>query len=125
MARKAADPLPVFKVGGIVRLNHTDLWGHINFGRWIVTHQALPATDPLAAQPSATGVLQYAWLSQTLGYEVHRLFGNEGLALARGEDFASSVVGGKESLKAVENATWVDDLWAQVRETARDVGVDL
>jgi len=25
MARRAADPLPVFKVGGIVRLNSTDL----------------------------------------------------------------------------------------------------
>lgn len=25
MARRAADPLPVFKVGGIVRLNHPDL----------------------------------------------------------------------------------------------------
>ena len=25
MARRAADPLPVFKVGGIVRLNNTDL----------------------------------------------------------------------------------------------------
>lgn len=25
MARRGADPLPVFKVGGIVRLNHTDL----------------------------------------------------------------------------------------------------
>ena len=25
MARRAADPLPVFKVGGIVRLNHSDL----------------------------------------------------------------------------------------------------
>ncbi len=25
MARRAGDPLPVFKVGGIVRLNHADL----------------------------------------------------------------------------------------------------
>jgi hypothetical protein len=25
MARRAGDPLPVFKVGGIVRLNNTDL----------------------------------------------------------------------------------------------------
>lgn len=25
MARRAGDPLPVFKVGGIVRLNHDDL----------------------------------------------------------------------------------------------------
>ena len=27
MARRGADPLPVFKVGGIVRLNKTDLDG--------------------------------------------------------------------------------------------------
>lgn len=69
----------VFMLTSFNRLNHTDLWGHLNFGRWIVTHHALPATDPFAAAPASVNVLNAAWLSQTLGYEVQRLFGNEGL----------------------------------------------
>jgi hypothetical protein len=72
----------IFMLTGFNRLNHTDLWGHLNFGRWIATHHALPTSDPFAAQPAATPVLHAAWLSQWLGYETQRLLGNEGLALA-------------------------------------------
>jgi hypothetical protein len=70
----------LFMVTSFNRLNHTDLWGHLNFGRWMVTNHALPATDPFAAQPSAIPVLNGAWLSQWLGYEIQGHFGNEGLA---------------------------------------------
>jgi hypothetical protein len=69
----------IFMLTSFNRLNHTDLWGHLNFGRWIVAHEALPATDPFAAGLSATHVLQGAWLAQAIGYEAQRLFGNEGL----------------------------------------------
>jgi hypothetical protein len=72
----------IFMFTGFNRLNHTDLWGHLNFGRWMATNHALPAADPFAADPAATPVLQAAWLSQWLGYETQQLFGNEGLALA-------------------------------------------
>jgi hypothetical protein len=70
----------VFLLTSFNRLNHTDLWGHLNFGRWMATHHALPAADPFAAAPANTPVLHAAWLSQLAGYEVQRLFGNEGLA---------------------------------------------
>ena len=69
----------VFLLTSFNRLNHTDLWGHLNFGRWMVTQHTLPASDPFAAAPAATPVLNAAWLSQWAGYEVQRLFGNEGL----------------------------------------------
>lgn len=69
----------IFVLTSFNRLNHTDLWGHLDFGRWIVQHQALPAHDPFAAQPSQTQVLHAAWLSQVIGYGVQRTFGNEGL----------------------------------------------
>jgi hypothetical protein len=72
----------VFMLTGFNRLNHTDLWGHVNFGRWMAEHDALPATDPLAAHPAAEPVLQAAWLSQRLAYETLRFAGPEGLALA-------------------------------------------
>lgn len=72
----------IFMFTGFNRLNHTDLWGHVNFGRWMATHHALPAADPFAAHPADAPVLQAAWLSQWLGYQTQRLFGNEGLTLA-------------------------------------------
>lgn len=72
----------IFMFTGFNRLNHTDLWGHLNFGRWMATNHALPAADPFAAQPTTAPVLQAAWLSQWLGFETQRMFGNEGLALA-------------------------------------------
>jgi len=72
----------VFLLTSFNRLNHTDLWGHLNFGRWMAAHHALPAADPFAAAPAGTPVLHAAWLSQLAGYEVQRLFGNEGLAFS-------------------------------------------
>lgn len=72
----------VFALTSFNRLNHTDLWGHLNVGRWIVTHHALPAADPLAAVPSEIPMLHSAWLAQSLGYLVHATFGNEGLVLS-------------------------------------------
>ena len=71
----------VFLLTSFNRLNHTDLWCHLNFGRWMAEHRALPAVDPIATAPSALPVLQSAWLSQLLGYEVQTRFGNEALAL--------------------------------------------
>ena len=72
----------VFMLTSFHRLNHTDLWGHLSFGRWIVSHHALPASDPLTAAPSQIAPLHSAWLAQTLGHIVHELFGSEGLVFS-------------------------------------------
>ena len=52
MARRGADPLPVFKVGGIVRLNNTDLedWLSRQRDRSITTSGLAPrpATEDVA-----------------------------------------------------------------------------
>jgi hypothetical protein len=78
----------IFALTSFNRLNHTDLWGHLNFGRWIVATGTLPTADPFAAgadqneQVAATKaprMLHAAWLAQVIGYEVHRQFGPEGL----------------------------------------------
>lgn len=71
----------VFAFVGVNRLNHTDLWGHLNFGRWMVEQGALPLVDPFAAAPSSAPVLQANWLSQLVGYLIQSWFGNEALAL--------------------------------------------
>jgi hypothetical protein len=47
MARKAGDPLPVFKVGGIVRLNHSDLED------WLSRQRDRSIRSPLVVTPAA------------------------------------------------------------------------
>lgn len=48
---------------------HTDLWGHLAYGRLIVDTKSLPTTEPL--MPLAAGVpfIDTAWLSQVIGFE--------------------------------------------------------
>lgn len=72
----------IFAVTGLARLNHTDLWGHLNFGRWIVRHGELPHSDPFRSFATGEPFLNVPWLSQVLGYEVYRFAGLEGLVLA-------------------------------------------
>jgi hypothetical protein len=69
----------IFLLTSFHRLNHTDLWGHLNFGRWMAESQALPASDPFSSTPIAQSMLHSAWLSQLIGFEVQNAFGNEGL----------------------------------------------
>src|SRR5262245_11499604 len=69
----------IFALTSFNRLNHTALWGHINFGHWISEHRAVPTADPFSAQPGTRPMLHSAWLAQLIGYEVQQSFGNEGL----------------------------------------------
>ena len=71
----------IFVLTSFNRLNHTDLWGHLDFGRWIVQHAAFPVHDPFAANPAQAPVLHAAWLSQVIGYGAQQALGNEGLVL--------------------------------------------
>jgi hypothetical protein len=71
----------VYSLTSFNRLNHTDLWGHVNFGRWIVEHGALPAADPFAAETRPAPFLNVPWLAQVIGYLTQRFLGNEGLIL--------------------------------------------
>jgi hypothetical protein len=47
MARRAADPLPVFKVGGIVRLNSNDLEDWLSRQRERSMRGTAPQQQPL------------------------------------------------------------------------------
>lgn len=71
----------LFLLTSFNRMNHTDLWGHLNFGRWMAEHGTLPTADPFASTQVNQTMLHSAWLSQLIGYEVQHTFGNEGLAL--------------------------------------------
>lgn len=54
---------------------HTDIWGHLDYGRWIATNGQVPITEPL--MPLARGVpfIDTAWLSQVIEYALWTEFG--------------------------------------------------
>lgn len=74
---------------------HTDVWGHLKFGQWIVQHGRLPECEPFCpfADPEPTS-LHYAWLSQSVLYVIFH--GGELLA---GGDAARQLEGGVEMLR--------------------------
>jgi hypothetical protein len=98
----------IFTLTSFNRLNHTDLWGHLDFGRWIVENHSLPATDPFAIAPADKPVLNYAWMSQVIGYEVQSHFGNEGLVF--GHAFLTTLIAGVLMLTVIRKG--VSPLWA-------------
>lgn len=54
---------------------HTDLWGHLAYGRWIWQHGGLPATEPLMPLSRGVPMVDTAWLTQVIGYGLYRQFG--------------------------------------------------
>ena len=78
----------VFTILSYYPLWHTDLWGHLAYGRVIVELGGLPTTEPLLPLASGVPFADTAWLSQLLGYEAYQW---EGLA-ALHFLFASSIV---------------------------------
>ena len=54
---------------------HTDIWGHLSYGRWMAQTGHVPTTEPLV--PLARGVpfVDTAWLSQWIGYQAISLWG--------------------------------------------------
>lgn len=69
----------LFLFFAIKPLWHTDVWGHLSYGKWMWSSGQLPTTEPLL--PLATGVpfVDTAWLSQLAGYGVMRTVGIAGL----------------------------------------------
>ena len=47
---------------------HTDLWGHLAYGRLIVTNRAMPRTEPLMPLSRGMPFVDLSWLSQVGGY---------------------------------------------------------
>lgn len=51
-----------------IPLWHTDLWGHLSYGRFIWEVGSLPATEPLMPLSAGMPFINTAWLSQIVGY---------------------------------------------------------
>jgi hypothetical protein len=51
---------------------HTDLWGHLAYGRLIVTERAIPSIEPFMPLSRGVRFVDFSWLSQVLGYAAFR-----------------------------------------------------
>ena len=58
---------------------HTDVWGHLAYGRWIWAHGALPSTEPLMPLAQGMPFVDSAWLSQLIGLWMFQPYGVTGL----------------------------------------------
>jgi len=50
---------------------HTDLWGHLNYGRLIVTERSIPVTEPTLPLAEGMPFRDTAWLSQVIAYGMY------------------------------------------------------
>ena len=87
----------LFMFFNFLPLWHTDVWGHLKSGQWIVENHRLPDKDVLCrfSDPEANSLHVY-WLSQTSFYLVYRT----GELLAGG-DAIQHMQGGVELLRAL------------------------
>ena len=54
-------------------LFHSDLWGHVSYGEWMLEQRQLPQEDPFTPLAEGVPVIATAWLSQVLLAQVTRL----------------------------------------------------
>jgi len=65
----------VFVMASYHPLWHTDVWGHLSYGRWIWQHGRLPATEPLLPLCQGVPMVDPAWLSQLLAFGLYSALG--------------------------------------------------
>lgn len=58
---------------------HTDLWGHVSYGRHIAETGRIPATEPLMPLSEGVPFVDSAWLSQLAFYGLETSLGTAGL----------------------------------------------
>lgn len=88
---------------------HTDLWGHLAYGRLYDEIGRFPEREPFLRDSSDQPFVTTSWLSQWGGYQLHRLGGNRGLQLCYALFVTGAVVATSQ----------------MVRKRSRDWGVTL
>jgi hypothetical protein len=61
----------------------TDLWGHICFGKEILSLMAIPATDPYSYTAYGHAWINHEWISEVLMWTTFNLFGAPGLLIGK------------------------------------------
>ena len=72
----------------ILPIWHTDVWGHLSYGRHIWETKSLPVTEPLMPLSKGIPFVDTAWLSQLIGYGAHGLAGRAALKFLFGASIA-------------------------------------
>lgn len=54
---------------------HSDIWGHVSYGEWMLEHQSLPTEDPILELATGVPVTCTAWLGQVIFGFAHQEFG--------------------------------------------------
>jgi len=62
-----------FAICNYMPLFHTDLWGHVAYGEWILQNNQLPAEDPFTELAAGVPAVDNAWLSQVIFGSLSRL----------------------------------------------------
>jgi hypothetical protein len=88
---------------------HTDLWGHLAYGRLIVADRVLPATEPLMPLSQGIRFTDLAWLSEVLGYLAFQWKGAAAIQFA----YAASITACLAVI-AYRTATRTGSVWAAV-----------
>ncbi|QDT52563.1 hypothetical protein Pan44_05750 [Caulifigura coniformis] len=65
----------LFACASFLPLWHTDVWGHLSYGRWIVQNKALPPTEPMLPLCEGVRFIDTAWLSQVAAYLAEKQLG--------------------------------------------------
>ncbi len=65
----------LFALASYLPLWHTDVWGHLSYGRWIAQQGSLPETEPLLPLCEGVRFIDTAWLSQIIGYFAEKTLG--------------------------------------------------
>lgn len=65
---------------GNVHIFYSDIWGHVSYGDWILTHRSLPQYDPFLSLADGVKSIDAAWLSQVLFAKVYEIWGVRGLS---------------------------------------------
>lgn len=70
----------LFMYHNYLPLFHSDLWGHVAYGEWMLTHGELPLEDPFAELATGVPVWATAWLGQIVFALADRALPLEGLS---------------------------------------------
>ncbi|MGE0377324.1 MAG: hypothetical protein AB7Q45_18085, partial [Planctomycetaceae bacterium] len=71
---------------------HTDLWGHLAYGRWIWEHGSLPETEPLMPLSRGVPYVDTAWMTQVAGYGLFQRFGVPSMQMFYAATIAGSFI---------------------------------
>ena len=63
-----------------IPLWHTDLWGHISYGHWILANHSLPSEDPFMPLAEGMRVIDTSWLAQLIFAQLEAWGGAEWLS---------------------------------------------